>query len=79
MLDKITPTTFMGDRNRKIREAISAGFDKDYITKCVYEQQSNREPERKLNRSECKQLVYGIAFEVYRDNLKEAGCIKDVV
>jgi ABC-type oligopeptide transport system substrate-binding subunit len=76
MLDKITPTTFLRDRNQKIREAISAGYDKDYITKCVYEQQSSREPEHRLSRAECKQLVYGIAFEVYRDNLRAAGCIR---
>ena len=76
MFDKITPTTFLGDRNKKIREAISAGYDKDYITKCVFEQQSSREPEHRLSKAECKKLVYGIAFEVYMDNLRAAGCIR---
>lgn len=73
---EITAKTFSGaDRNEKIKEAIEAGYDKDYVTRCVYEQQDNREKENKLKKEECKKVVYKIAFEVYKNNLKAAGCI----
>lgn len=73
---EIKGRTFAGhDRNEKIEEAIRVGHDKDYITKCVYEQQNAREPEHRLNRAECKQLVYKIAYDVYMRNLKEVGAV----
>lgn len=74
---QITSKTFSCvDRNKNIEKAINAGHDKDYITKCVYEQQSKREPESRLNRTECKQLVHKIAYDVYMRNLRAAGCVK---
>lgn len=74
---KIKERTFAGcDRNEKIEEAIRVGHDKDYITKCVYEQQGAREPENRLNRAECKQLVYQIAYNVYMRNLREVGAVR---
>lgn len=74
---EINSKTFLyGDRHKKIEEAIRVGHDKDYITKCVYEQQNAREPEHRLNRAECKQLVYQIAYNVYMQNLREAGAVR---
>lgn len=71
---EINSRTFLrSDRNEKIKEAIEAGYSKEYITKCVYEQQGGIEKENRLKKEECKKLVYTIAFEVYKNNLKTAG------
>ena len=73
---EITAKTFSGsDRDEKIKEAIKVGYDKDYVTKCVYEQQGTTEKENRLKREECKKVVYKIALSVYKDNLKDAGCV----
>lgn len=71
-MNNITSKTFSGnDRQEKIREAIEAGYDKDYISKCVYEQQK-KDREGYLKKDECKQMVYRIAFNVYMKKLREA-------
>ena len=73
---EINSKTFSsGERNKKIEEAISAGYGKDYIAKCVYEQQESRYLEGKLNRAECKRIVYQIAYDVHMRNLKEVGAV----
>ncbi len=74
---EIKSNTFLcSDRHKKIEEAIRAGHDKDYITKCVYEQQESRYLEGKLNRAECKRIVYQIAYDVYMQNLREIGAVR---
>ena len=71
-MNNITNKTFAGtDRGDKIREAIEAGYDKDYITNCVYEQQ-RKDREGYLKKEECKQMVYKIAYNLYMKKLKEA-------
>lgn len=74
---EINSKTFLyGDRNEKIAEAIRVGYSKEYITKCVYEQQNMREPENRLGKAESKQLVYKIAYDVYMRNLREVGAVR---
>lgn len=71
-MNNITSKTFSGnDRHERIREAIEAGYDKDYISKCVYEQQK-KDRESYLKKDECKQIVYRIAYNVYMKKLREA-------